>query len=302
MKKTGLFFILIITLCSVIWGQSAQTDKFDLEYFGLKPPGLVPEIFSPGFISSDEFEFSGTFTTDGKEYYFTRRPTLEGAANRLFYTKYVDGKWTLPAMAPFAKNIMEYEPNTSPDGERLFIQSQRSAPGEADAWILTNTDGKWSEPEYINEPLASGFVMYITETHDRTIYFTGGFDRTYGIFKAKFKNGKYENPEPVPSKEKIFRGAHPYIDPEEKYMIFDMQPAGPGRPELFISFNLGDDNWSDPINMGPEINKTKTEFAASVSHDGKYLFFHRVENRNGDIYWVDAQIIEKIHSKYLEGK
>ena len=37
---------------------------------------------------------------------------------------------------------------------------------------------------------------------------------------------------------------------------------------------------------------TRTEFAASVSPDGKYLFFHRTVEGKGDIYWVDAEIIE----------
>ena len=38
-------------------------------YLGQEPPGLKPEIFAPGIISTKKFkEFSGTFSPDGKEY------------------------------------------------------------------------------------------------------------------------------------------------------------------------------------------------------------------------------------------
>jgi hypothetical protein len=50
--------------------------------------------------------------------------------------------------------------------------------------------------------------------------------------------------------------------------------------------------------LKPEINATKTEFGASVSHDAKYLFFHRRVDGKGDIYWVDAKVIENIRNTH----
>lgn len=295
MKYLPGIFLALVFIASCRAQSATVVNSSSNKYFGQTPPGLTPEIFSPGFISSEEFEFAGTFNGDYSEYFFTRRPTLQGSANRIFYTKIINGKWIKPVLAPFAQDIFEYEPFISPDGERLFFQSDRAgAAGEADLWIIERNNNEWQLPKYIGEALADGFVMYVTETYNRKIYFTGGFNGLFGIFYSKFENGQYSKPMPFPSKEKIFRGAHPFIDPDERFIIFDMQPSGSGMPELFISFNEGGGSWSEPVNMGPVINKTKTEFAASISNDGKYLFFHRVEKNNGDIYWVDAKIIEQL--------
>jgi hypothetical protein len=63
---------------------------------------------------------------------------------------------------------------------------------------------------------------------------------------------------------------------------------------------VADGSWTKAKNMGPIINATKTEFGASVSPDGKYLFFHRRINGNGDIYWVDAGIIDALKADILK--
>jgi hypothetical protein len=53
--------------------------------------------------------------------------------------------------------------------------------------------------------------------------------------------------------------------------------------------------------MGDKINTDAWDAAASVTPDGKYLFFNRNvgsdEYDNVDIFWVDAQIIQDLRSK-----
>ncbi len=60
--------------------------------------------------------------------------------------------------------------------------------------------------------------------------------------------------------------------------------------DLFISFRK-EGKWQLPIKFGPEINSDMIERFPYVSPDGKYLFFVR---GFGDIYWIDAAIIEKM--------
>ena len=60
-------------------------------YLGQTPPGSIPEPFAPGIVSTeDSIEFAGTFSPDGREYYFTSR--APGKFNRLFFTEYKDGR------------------------------------------------------------------------------------------------------------------------------------------------------------------------------------------------------------------
>lgn len=53
-------------------------------YLGEAPPGMVPEIFAPGFISvENRIEGRGTFSPDCKEFYFT--VTDQGFSNQKIF-------------------------------------------------------------------------------------------------------------------------------------------------------------------------------------------------------------------------
>jgi hypothetical protein len=78
---------------------------------------------------------------------------------------------------------------------------------------------------------------------------------------------------------------------------------GYGDSDIYISFLKQDGSWSAAINLGDKINTQGWEAAASVTPDGKYIFFSRnmgSENyENVDIMWVDAQIIETLRPKIV---
>ena len=52
--------------------------------------------------------------------------------------------------------------------------------------------------------------------------------------------------------------------------------------------------------MGPTINSEETEYGPMLSPDGKYLFFTSTRSGDGDIYWMDAAIIEEHKPKNLD--
>ena len=56
-------------------GKSDSQDKFPVlegPYIGQKPPGLTPEVFAPGIVSTEHRDWSGSFTPDMKRYNFGR--------------------------------------------------------------------------------------------------------------------------------------------------------------------------------------------------------------------------------------
>ncbi|MBE0655504.1 MAG: hypothetical protein IH594_17005, partial [Bacteroidales bacterium] len=72
MKKLILIsFVVAVALTTV--AQQSDFSKLRGPYLGQNPPGLTPEIFAPGIISTEQFEFGGTFSPDGTEFFFTRR-------------------------------------------------------------------------------------------------------------------------------------------------------------------------------------------------------------------------------------
>jgi hypothetical protein len=72
---------------------------------------------------------------------------------------------------------------------------------------------------------------------------------------------------------------------------------------LFVSFRAEDGSWTRPRNLGAQVNSPWKDEYPYVSADGKYLFFNSnrpsslyespIPDGPGNIYWVNASVIEK---------
>jgi Tol biopolymer transport system component len=255
---------------------------------------MVPEVFAPGIVSvTGSWDAAISFSPDGKELYFSRRETLDGGENRILFMEVRDGVWTRPALAPFARDVVEYEAFVAPDGKRVFFHSDRPTSLERDTpgkiWYSERGPTGWGVPRYLTTRINGGWVMFVTAAANNTLYFNAVYDRSLGIYRSALVDGEYQTPELVTLETGSPRGAHPFIAPDESYLIFDAQPEGPGKSALYLSFRR-DKKWTKAVKFGPTINATSTEAIAAVSPDGKYLFF----GRNNDIYWVDARVIQEL--------
>jgi len=73
MRKINLISILMLIAVICVNTQVNDFEQLTGPYFGQKPPGMIPEIFAPGIVSSTEAtEYGITFSPDGKEFYFNR--------------------------------------------------------------------------------------------------------------------------------------------------------------------------------------------------------------------------------------
>lgn len=291
-KTTYTFQAYLFLFMVMVVPCKAQHSKSGSDYLGYSKPGTVPEVFAPGFISTEYAEFAGTFTPDFKEYYFTRRgPFPNGIAQVMVTYKTQDG-WTNPERAPFSTDHYEFEPCITPDGLRLYYGSRRSPdgilpPGEMHQWYLERNNGVWMEPVLLGDPFFDLFVMYPGVSLDSTFYFTG----TDGIYCAEFIDGVYQSPSKL-GPEINFQPmtAHSFVSPDESYMIFDAQARGEGLSDLFISYRKEEGSWCKGKYMGRKVNSGESQAIASVSPDGECIFF----TRDQDIYWMDAAIIEDL--------
>ncbi len=258
------------------------------EYLGQKPPGKTPEIFAPGIISTGGGEFAGTFSPDSIEFYYTASGGIKNLRmNTIMVTRRINNQWTEPEIAWFSGQTFDFEPHISPDGEKLYFGTRRPLEENGEStgmhqWILDKTETGWTEPKPLGTPFIENHVMYVSTTNDGTIYFTG----RDGIYLSRLNDGKYKEPEKLSNQiNDNFNAAHPFISPDESYLIFDAMPYGPQEgARLFISFRKKDGTWTKAKNLSEVWESQDPEMAASVSPDGKYLFF----SREGNIYWVDA--------------
>ena len=179
----------------------------------------------------------------------------------------------------------------------LFDGSRRPLPGQdeenrsTDIWLVRREVDGWSDPENVGTGM-----MYVTVNGEGTIYTTGrmGDGSDQGIVMHTFKDGVLGEAVGLGERVNYMQGtAHPYIAPDESYLIFDAQPNGiEAGPDLFISFKQEDGSWGRAVAFGDEVNKG-SEMCATVSPDGRYMFFAR----DGDIFWVDAGIIDLMRVK-----
>ena len=291
MKRRILIWALILISVINVHAQNKEFTNISGDYFGQKPPGLMPVQFGVGIIDNNEHIFAITFSPDGKECFYTKaNPT-----NTIMTTKEINGHWLQPSIAEFSGKVFDFEPNITPDGGKMIFGSMRPVPdvdkkNEIHQWKIEKQNGTWSDPEPMGSPFSDRFCMYATVSNDGNVYYTG----EDGIYVSKYLNGKYAAPEKLSDLiNQLPFAAHPFIAPDESYLVFDAQPQG-GSSELFISFRNKDNTWSQPKRFDQIVNTEHEELCGFVTRDGKYLFFSRLYRGGGDIFWMDAEIIKQM--------
>jgi hypothetical protein len=268
-------------------GAGSETGS---SYLGQAPPGMTPELFAPGVISTDGREFAISFSPDGLECFFTM--SLE--TNTLMVTREIGGEWTEPRVASFSGRYFDFEPLFVPAGNRVYFGSRRPFEGSGDPidihqWYMERTATGWSEPKPTESPFRERFVMYLTHAANGNAYFTGDD----GIYVSRFVDGVYQDPERLGHNINYLPwAAHPYVAPDESYLLYDAQPVE-GNADLFVSFRKEDGGWSRSVSLGDRFNTEEEDLAPFVTYDGRYLFFSRLTETSGDIYWVDATVIQE---------
>jgi len=142
-----LLVVLIVLIC--VFGIYAQVKNEFLAlngpYLGQKPPGMLPEIFASEISSTEAFEFAITFSNDGNDIFFTRRPTYEGGGNSIMHTYHNNENWIKPKLASFAKSgYVELEPFCALDESKVYFHSEREHPATK-KWLMMKKSGSPSK-------------------------------------------------------------------------------------------------------------------------------------------------------------
>lgn len=293
-----VFGLLLITSCQ-------ETDTSNLTLFSSEIPTDIPLIFAPGILTSDSHRSGSiTFNPTMTELVFNYRKH-QGKTPNIYTMKLVDGKWSNPKQAPFSTNkYLDFHPRFTTKGDRLYFGSTRPISDTIENsntrrrlhqwYVEKNENGDWGDPVLMGQPFVDNFIMGAVPSENGNLYFASGKGPgadDEGIYYAINSNGQYASIERmgdvINANGKWI--AHPYIATDESYLIYDSEKATePDNVDLYISFNQNG-IWSESYSLGPKINTKLGESAATVSPDGKYLFFSRSEekvNEDGSSYWV----------------
>jgi Tol biopolymer transport system component len=299
--------ILVFLACciSLTFNYSKPDDFPALEgpYLGQKPPGLIPEVFVPGIISTGVSEGCSYFSKDGQLYLFARGGSDEPG---IFLMEQKDGVWSKPQLAPFSAGRHDWDFTLAPDGKTVYVASGRphkkggSPERDHSIWISEKTKEGWSEPQLLPFPVNAGqHDSYPSVTEDGTLYFFSrrsgglGIGDIYRSWKTNGQNTQIENlGHPINTE---YHEVDPFIAPDESYLILcSDRPGGYGKVDIYISFRKSDESWTEPVNLGDTVNTPYDEYIPAVTQDGKYFFFTTNKTGNRDIYWADAKIIMEL--------
>jgi ankyrin repeat protein len=266
------------------------------KYLGVKNPGLTPEPFAPELFR-DIYRVHSTpaFSPDGREVYWECIFMLgNNEVSRVWFMKEENGRWTEPRVAPFS----EY-PSGGPaffhDGNKLVYDTMRprdnsTTPAkDLDLWVVEREGDAWSEPKHLNIPLNKdgSFEVYPIVAKDETVYL--GIGRREGYVKSDFIDGKYAEPVAIGD---LFDTDVVDTCKAQEYILFFSDKGRDARYEyeIYISYHQPDGRWAKPVYLGDKLHPGRRATQATVSLDGKYLFFVSYFY----YYWVDAKIIEDL--------
>lgn len=205
----------------------------------------------------------------------------------------------------------EIKPIVSPDGSRMYFGRSNhptSAGGRkdrADAWVATATAGDMFGnvqrlASLLNSPQA-----------DIVVGFTAGGDQLYLMRNDtesanKVNAGLYTvsadgngTPKPVSVNYFFNKAKHQDITISEdgQSMLLSLESYSTyGLEDLYVSLRQADGSWSEPRNLGPEINAPSQEMSAFLAADGRTLYF--TSNRPGGLGSMDIWVSTRLDDSW----
>ena len=294
-----------------------------------KPPAPKAELLVPGVISTGLYERDTAYDVARGDLYFT---VLNGREGAICVTRWTNGVWSTPEVASFSGRWSDLEPCLSPDCTRLYFVSNRPIAGEEakkdyDIWFVERTKDGWGDPKNPGAPLNSDKdEFYPSVTKDGTVYLCGKWEgENEDLWRCRIQGGTYQPRENLgPNVNTKAEEFNAFVAPDESFLIYTSTGWGEGLGggDLWISFRDASGNWTKPVNMGDAVNSPDFEYCPALSSDGKLLFFtshrsrpasrpvtydslHKMStspgNGNGDLYVIDASLIDNLRKTVLAG-
>lgn len=184
----------------------------------------------------------------------------------------------------------EQSPVLSPDGKLLFFTvcnhslniGGKRDPG--DIWFSEFKDGKWTAPQQAGALLndraynavagfsADGLQVFLLNHYGPA----GTIASTQGISVSRKVGSGWARPENIAipyfqNKSSLQSG---YVSPDGKVFVFSSETYGTrGVEDIYVSLKGTDGQWSQPINLGNQINSKLQEISPSLSADTRTLYF-----------------------------
>ncbi len=280
-----------------------------------------PELLAKGLIiepldknvNSQYNDMNALLSPDGKTLYFSRQNHPENAGGvkdkeDIWYSELgVDGKWTLaknagPEINNAYPNFVNSVNTATPDGKAVILvlgnQYKENGKMLSGVSISNNIGGTWTQPKTLqikNDYNYSDRAHYFLSNTQKVLLMSVDREDTKGgrDLYVSFAENDTVWAEPLNLGSVLNTAGDestPFLAADNKTLYFSSNGfSGYGGSDIYTSKRLDDTwtKWSDPLNMGPEINSKLDDIFFNIPSVSDYAYFSRaITPDNFDIYRV----------------
>ncbi|MES2519528.1 MAG: OmpA family protein [Bacteroidota bacterium] len=205
----------------------------------------------------------------------------------------------------------ELNPVMSPDGKILYfgrknhpqnkfgMAGTEQIAGSQDIWYSESLMGAWTTarrmPESLNRDQYN--TIYSVSPDGQTILVKGAYvngqyeSRGFSIAKKTATGWEIPKKLEIPKYEKLSRGKNEYgyLSNDGKVLLMAFsEKKNSDEDDIYASFLEKDGSWSEPMNLGDDVNTDFTETTPFLAADGKTLYFssNREGGKGSNDIWV----------------
>lgn len=189
-------------------------------------------------------------------------------------------------------NYQEHSPVLSPDGNRLYFSRQfhpdnvGGVDDQEDIWVseLDPDTGEWLPAKNVGAPLNTegpNFISSISVIDGKEIVILGNEygkkGRMYTGASKSIRNGDtFEEPQNmgIDNFYNYSKNADFFMVPGGEAMLISAERDDTyGSRDLYVSFSKPDGSWTEPLNLGGDINTVGEEESPFLAEDGETMYF-----------------------------
>lgn len=201
----------------------------------------------------------------------------------------------------------EISPVIAPDGKTLYFVREKhpaNTKGGDDIWFCELVSGFWSSarrmPTTVNRDEYN--TLYSISPDGNTLLLKGAYEqgqyetRGFSVSKKKADGWSAAQKLNIPNYEKMSRGLYDYgfMSNDGKVLLMSFsEKKNSGVDDLYVSQIGKDGKWSEPMNLGAELNTDEfTETTPFLAADGITLYFS--SNRKGGLGSNDIYVTKRL--------
>lgn len=290
----------------------------DIPTMQMLASGIVIESLDKT-VNSEYSELNPLLSPDGKKLYFSRKnhPENMGGVNDkedIWYSELDSaGRWQLaknmgPKFNNEGPNFINTIQAVTPDGKSAIVllgnKYLSNGKMQAGVSISSNVGGEWSRPialDIKNDYNYNEKANFFLTNNRKTLILAVERDDSKGDrdLYVSFMNADSSWSEPLNLSDVVNTAGEesaPFLASDDKTLYFSSKGfSGYGGSDIYVTRRLDDTwtNWSEPENLGPEINSPLEDLFFNIPASSEYAYYSRgVSETNTDIFRIKLPIVK----------